>query len=44
MRTKRMKLFKPLKGIYAESLNLGKVPDDRKVGNVTPIFKKGNKC
>ena len=34
----------PLTAIYNKSLQSSTVPDDWKLGNVTPIYKKGVKC
>ena len=37
-------LVKPLSILFNKSLNTGKVPDEWKLANVTPIFKKGSKA
>lgn len=36
-------LIKPLSMLFSKSLSTGKVPDEWKLANVTPIFKKGDK-
>ena len=36
-------LTKPLSIIYQQSWQTGEVPEDWRLGNVTPIYKKGRK-
>lgn len=39
----RNEFAKPLTALFNKSLQLGVIPDDWKLANVTPIFKKGSK-
>jgi len=39
----RHEIATPLKILYETSYNLGQLPADWKIGNITAIFKKGNK-
>jgi ribonuclease P/MRP protein subunit RPP40 len=39
----RHQILKPLTGLFNQSVTLRKVPEDWKLANVTPIFKKGEK-
>ena len=39
----KCELIKPLTLLFNKSLQSGSMPDDWKLANVTPIFKKGNK-
>jgi hypothetical protein len=43
LQTFQSELIIPLTVIYNKSLSSGEVPTDWKLGNVTPIFKKGSK-
>ncbi|NWT77802.1 LIN1 transcriptase, partial [Lanius ludovicianus] len=43
MRELADELVKPLSIIYQETWPIGKVPDDQKLANVTPVYKKGRK-
>ena len=37
-------IAKPLAKVYTLSLNSGLIPNDWKIANVTPLFKKSSKC
>ena len=43
LKTFKQELLTPLTDIYNKSLQSGVVPEDWRIGNVTPIFKKGSK-
>jgi len=37
------KLLEPLNILFDSSYKLGRLPDEWKIGHVTPLYKKGNK-
>uniref|UniRef100_A0A4W3GB81 Reverse transcriptase domain-containing protein n=1 Tax=Callorhinchus milii TaxID=7868 RepID=A0A4W3GB81_CALMI len=39
----RVQIVKALATIFQSSLDIGVVPEDRRVANVTPLYKKGQK-
>lgn len=40
----KLTLAKPLAKLFQLSLNTGVVPEDWRIANVTPLFKKGSRC